>query len=174
MGSALTSPEALRFRNLGGTSCQHALVDRKSGTLKTRVQCTKVTRSAGMIIQHYDFAVHSGTALVFDGSTYFGFFPADALADQVGIREASPYVLTPAEQSLAHSFPLPDRSPFPDRQWRMVERIEALVDDGGPHGLGVIEGTHRRGPEGLVLPGSFPRRPGLAGIIGVGIPSPTP
>src|SRR5262249_2923406 len=141
MGSALTSPESLWFRNLGGTACQHALVDRSSGTLRTRVHCTKVTRSAGMIIQHYGFEVHSETTKVFDGGTYFGFFPANALADQVGIREVSPYVLSPAEKMRSQSFPIEDQSPYPDRQWRMVEQIEDLVEDGGPHGLGVITGS---------------------------------
>ena len=50
-----------------------------------------------MIIQHYEFSVRCNGALVFDGSTYFGFFHPEALAEQVGIREASPYVLTAAE-----------------------------------------------------------------------------
>ena len=44
-----------------------------------------------MIIQHYDFEVRAGGRPVYRGDTYFGFFRNAALADQVGIREASPY-----------------------------------------------------------------------------------
>jgi len=141
MGSALASSQPLKFRNLGGTACQHALVGPRSGTLRTEAKATKVTRSAGMIIQHYEFSIRCNGSLVFDGAAYFGFFHPEALAEQVGIRDASPYVLTAAELSDARSFPLPDRSPFPDRRWQMVERIDSLVEHGGPHGLGVISGS---------------------------------
>jgi 3-hydroxymyristoyl/3-hydroxydecanoyl-(acyl carrier protein) dehydratase len=167
MGSALASPVALRFRNLGGTATQYALVDRRSGTLRTRVQCTKVTKSAGMIIQDYDFEVHRQDVLLFSGSTYFGFFPTDALADQVGIREASPYVLTPAEQSNALSFLLPDRPPYPDKQWRMVARIDDLVDDGGPHGLGIIRGTIAVDPNAWFFQAHFLGDPVWPGSLGL-------
>jgi 3-hydroxymyristoyl/3-hydroxydecanoyl-(acyl carrier protein) dehydratase len=141
MGSALASAEPLKFRNLGGTACQHATVGRWSGALLTSVKVTKVTRSAGMIIQHYEFSVRSGGSLVFDGETYFGFFHPDALAEQSGIREAAPYELTPQESARARSFPVPDRAPFPGREWRMVDRIEAFDPDGGSCSLGLIVGS---------------------------------
>ena len=141
MGSALASSQPLKFRNLGGTACQHAIVGPRSGTLRTAVKVAKVTRSAGMIIQHYEFSIRCNGLLVFDGATYFGFFHPEALTKQVGIRDASPYVPTAAELSGARSFPLLDRSPFPDRRWRMVEQIDLLVEDGGMHGLGVVSGS---------------------------------
>jgi 3-hydroxymyristoyl/3-hydroxydecanoyl-(acyl carrier protein) dehydratase len=94
-----------------------------------------------MIIQHYEFSVRSGRALVFDGETYFGFFHPEALAEQAGIREAVPYELTGEEVARAMSFAIPDSAPLPDRRWRMVDRIERYVSDGGPDGLGVIVGT---------------------------------
>ena len=153
MGSALASSQPLKFRNLGGTACQHALVGPRSGTLRTEVKATKVTRSAGMIIQHYEFSIRCNGSLVFDGATYFGFFHPEVLAEQVGIRDASPYVLTTAELSDARSFPLPDRSPFPDRRWQMVERIDSLVEHGGPHGLVRSRGR----PRWTRRPGSFRR-----------------
>ena len=84
MGSALASSQPLKFRNLGGTACQHAVVGPRSGTLRTEVKATKVTRSAGMIIQHYEFSIHCNDSLMFDGATYFGFFHPEALAEQVG------------------------------------------------------------------------------------------
>ncbi len=45
-----------------------------------------------MIIQSYEFAVRRRlAATVYRGQTTFGFFSRDALAQQVGIREAKPY-----------------------------------------------------------------------------------
>ncbi len=59
MGSALTADHALKFRNLGGKARQHRLVTRQTGTLTTRVKVTKIASTAGMILQNYDFAIHS-------------------------------------------------------------------------------------------------------------------
>jgi 3-hydroxymyristoyl/3-hydroxydecanoyl-(acyl carrier protein) dehydratase len=167
MGSALASSEPLKFRNLGGTACQHAIVDRRSGTLQTEVKTTKVTRSAAMIIQHYEFLIRCNGSLVFDGTTYFGFFHPDALAEQVGIREAMPYALTPSDLARARSFPLPDRRPFPDRRWRMVERIDALVSEGGPHGLGAITGSAQVNPDAWFFQAHFLDDPVWPGSLGL-------
>ena len=68
---------------------------------------------------------------------------------------------------MARSFSLPDRSPFPDRRWRMVERIEALVDDGGPHGLGVIEGTIAVDPKAWFFQAHFLDDPVWPGSLGL-------
>ena len=94
MGSALTSDGDLKFRNLGGTGRQHLPVTRHTGTLTTRIRVTKISSTAGMILQHYEFAVHCRDGLVYDGSAEFGFFHPRALEQQVGIRDAAPYQLT--------------------------------------------------------------------------------
>src|SRR5262249_19536945 len=88
LGSALTSPVDLSFRNLGGTATQFRDVAPQTGTLTTTVKITRVAASGGMIIQHYDFDVRSQAGPVYQGDTYFGFFSKQALADQVGIRDA--------------------------------------------------------------------------------------
>jgi 3-hydroxymyristoyl/3-hydroxydecanoyl-(acyl carrier protein) dehydratase len=167
MGSALASPEPLKFRNLGGAACQHRTVGRRSGTLATSVKLTGVNRSAGMIIQHYDFAVHCGQVTVFDGSTYFGFFHPDALAQQVGIREGVPIALTTDERGGARSFSIPDEPPFPDRRWRMVDRVDAFVADGGPHGLGLIEGSILVDPGAWFFKAHFQGDPVWPGSLGL-------
>ncbi len=167
MGSALASHEPLKFRNLGGTACQHAHVGPRSGILRTQVRATKITRSAGMIIQHYEFSIRCNDLLVFDGSTYFGFFHPQSLAEQVGIRDASPYELPAEEVAASRSFPLPDRGPFPDRRWRMVERIDALVEDGGPHGLGVITGSAQVDPDAWFFQAHFVGDPVWPGSLGL-------
>src|SRR5207245_280096 len=88
LGSALTSDVDLAFRNLGGRATQLAPVGPDIGTLTTWVKITRVSRSGGMIIQNYDYRVSTGGRTVYEGDTYFGFFTRDALANQVGLREA--------------------------------------------------------------------------------------
>ncbi|HEU4394255.1 MAG TPA: beta-ketoacyl synthase N-terminal-like domain-containing protein, partial [Planctomycetota bacterium] len=80
MGSALASESDLRFRNLGGSGVQHREVGPDAGVLAVRAACTGVSSSGGMIIQHYDFAVHDARGPVYEGTTYFGFFADEALA----------------------------------------------------------------------------------------------
>ncbi|MGE3819739.1 MAG: beta-ketoacyl synthase N-terminal-like domain-containing protein, partial [Isosphaeraceae bacterium] len=78
MGSALTSPLDLHFRNLGGEAVALADVVPTTGTLRTRVKVTKVANSAGMIVQHYDFETLAGSTPAHRGTTYFGFFRPEA------------------------------------------------------------------------------------------------
>ncbi len=71
----------------------------------------------------------------------FGFFAKEALANQVGIRDAAPYAPTAAEEARGRSLPYPEELPFPEKQLRMVDRIELFVPDGGPAGLGYLRGV---------------------------------
>src|SRR5262249_25777697 len=87
LGSALTSPNDLRFRNLGGEAELLAAVRPDAGTLRTCVHITSVSRSAGMIIQGFDFHLRAGEHSIYRGSTTFGFFSKEALAQQVGLRD---------------------------------------------------------------------------------------
>ncbi|AMV37010.1 beta-ketoacyl synthase N-terminal-like domain-containing protein [Planctomyces sp. SH-PL62] len=167
MGSALLSDEPLKFRNLGGKSRQHRIVDRNSGLLTTTAKVTKINRSAGMIIQHYEMSVRDREGVVFDGETYFGFFRLQALADQVGVREASPYAPTAEERAAFQPFPTPDRAPLPDRRWRMVDRITALSASGGPRGLGFVEGETDVDPSAWFFEAHFLGDPVWPGSLGL-------
>jgi 3-hydroxymyristoyl/3-hydroxydecanoyl-(acyl carrier protein) dehydratase len=140
VGSALTSPIDLSFRNLGGRATQHLPVGPEIGTLTTTVKLTRVSSSGGMIIQHYDFAVRSRGRDVYTGNTYFGFFSKESLANQVGLRECSLVQPPSAEMASVWRGEYPRESPFPDSMLRMVDRINWLDERGGPHGLGTIEG----------------------------------
>ena len=120
-----------------------------------------------MIIQHYDFSVRAGDVLIYDGETYFGFFHPDALAEQAGIRDTPAFELTSAEKSRGRSFAIPDRPPFPDCSWRMIENIEALDLQGGRSGLGLIVGTTRVDPGAWFFKAHFLHDPVWPGSLGL-------
>ena len=85
IGSALHSPTDLHYRNLGGTAAVLGTVTRNAGTLTTTVTLTRASKSAGMIIQNFDFAVRDSAGRdLFRGDTYFGFFHPDALPEDTG------------------------------------------------------------------------------------------
>ncbi len=167
MGSALTSPIDLRFRNLGGSAIQHRPVTVTSGTLATEVHCTQVSSSAGMIIQNYRFEVRDQQGAVFAGDTYFGFFTLESLADQVGIREVAFYQPGEEEQQRGRRFAYPVTPPYPDRMLRMIDQVDLLVLDGGPKGLGLIEGSKTVDPEEWFFEAHFYQDPVWPGSLGL-------
>ncbi|MDR3134850.1 MAG: hypothetical protein LBU69_02005, partial [Deltaproteobacteria bacterium] len=64
MGSALTFPGPMRFRNLGGEAILHKHIDKLEGQVSTRASLTKSSVLGAMTIQHYQFAVtHNGQPL---------------------------------------------------------------------------------------------------------------
>jgi len=102
LGSALTSPTDLSFRNLGGTAVQYAEVFPDAGILTTKVKITKVSQSGGMIIQDYDLEVLSKGRTVYKGITQFGFFSKKSLSEQLGVRGAARH--TPTADEAARAF----------------------------------------------------------------------
>ena len=167
LGSALTSPIDLSFRNLDGKAMQHRAVTPQSGTLTVNVKMTRISSSGGMIIQGYDFVVSDREGPVYSGDTVFGFFSKESLAQQVGVRDAKLYAPTPAELSRARSFPYPAAAPFPAEMLRMVDSIDLFIPDGGPAGLGFIRGRKQVNPEEWFFKAHFFEDPVCPGSLGL-------
>jgi len=104
--------------------------------------------------------------VVFEGDTYFGFFSAEALADQIGIRDAPKYEPTEDEMAGALTFEYPTGAPHPDERFRMVADIDVLVRDGGPHGLGFIKGSIAVNEEAWFFKAHFFQDPVWPGSLG--------
>ncbi len=167
VGSALTSPTDLSFRNLGGTATLLAPVTPASGTLSTSARLTRVSNSGGMIIQHFDFEVRDQRQVVYRGDTVFGFFSKAALAQQVGLRDAALCEPTAAERTRGRTFAFPRQSPFPDDQLRMVDRIDLLVADGGQHKRGLIHGGKKVVADEWFFQAHFYQDPVWPGSLGL-------
>ena len=165
-GSALTSETDLRFRNLGGRAVQRRAVRPDSGTLTTEVRLTDVSHSGGMIIERFDMRMTDAQGVVFEGDTYFGFFSAESLADQIGIREAEKYEPTQAEMTQAVSFGYPTEAPHPDEGFRMLASIDVLLREGGPHGLGFVRGSIPVDSEAWFFKAHFMHDPVWPGSLG--------
>jgi PfaB family protein len=167
LGSALTSDVDMSFRNLGGKASQLQAVGADIGTLTIKIKITNVSLSGGMIIQNYDFEVRSDQGVVYVGDTYFGFFSRAALADQVGIREVTPYEPSDIEKARALQYSYPVEAPFPDTQMRMVDQIDCFDADGGPHGLGFIRGIAEVNPDAWFFKAHFHQDPVWPGSLGL-------
>ncbi|HEY2908915.1 MAG TPA: hypothetical protein VGI99_01650, partial [Gemmataceae bacterium] len=166
-GSALTSPVDMRFRNLGGQATQFRPVTPDTRALAMTAKMTNVSSSAGMIIQHYDMRVFDKDGAVYKGTTYFGFFTKEQLANQVGIREAK--VPWPSGQDVARgeSGSLPHDPPFPAPMLRMVDRIETYLPAGGSKGLGLVIGRIAVDPQAWFFKAHFVQDPVWPGSLGL-------
>ena len=167
LGSALTSETDISFRNLGGKATQFIKVSPEIGTLSTKVKITNVSQSGGMIIQNFDYEMHSNLGMVYKGNTYFGFFSHDALAEQVGIRDAEPYKANRKELASGKSFAYPSEAPMPADMMRMVDEITLYDPDGGPNGLGFIEGIANVKQEAWFFKAHFFEDPVWPGSLGL-------
>jgi acyl transferase domain-containing protein/3-hydroxymyristoyl/3-hydroxydecanoyl-(acyl carrier protein) dehydratase len=150
VGSALVTDEDLRFRNLGGSgTILQRYPDPDLGGLErgcadilaVAVKLRDVSHSGGMIVQHFDFEVRSRglDAVIYSGVTTFGFFSANALANQIGIRSAKwrgDDFRVP--ESLAASA-LPRGPSWPVDRYRMIDAIETLTLHDGPENLGYAQ-----------------------------------
>jgi acyl transferase domain-containing protein/3-hydroxymyristoyl/3-hydroxydecanoyl-(acyl carrier protein) dehydratase len=165
LGSALASDVDLSFRNLGGKAVQRRAVTATSGTLMTQVKITRVSKSGGMIIQNFDFAVRDSQGEVYRGDTYFGFFSKAALANQVGIRDAA--IFHPPSGVPGASFPMADASPLPEAALRMVQRVDYFDQAGGPHGLGFVRGSTPVDPQAWFFQAHFKQDPVWPGSLGL-------
>jgi PfaB family protein len=183
-GSALKSDNDLKFRNLGGKAVLHANPAPSFGTLTMRSRITKVSDAADMIIEHFDFEVYSGARTIYTGTTYFGFFSAKALAQQVGLRET---VFKPSEKEMAHiiNHAFADLAPLvpdevqadkrfkpkgmlmPGKALRMVDGVEIYCPDGGPHGLGYVKGYKTIDPQEWFFKAHFFQDPVCPGSLGI-------
>jgi acyl transferase domain-containing protein/3-hydroxymyristoyl/3-hydroxydecanoyl-(acyl carrier protein) dehydratase len=164
LGSALTSPTDLRFRNLGGTATLLRAVTPDAGTLVTRVAITRVSTSAGMILQDFTFDLHDDHGPVYAGTTSFGFFSPAALAQQVGLRDGG-WVQAGDQPGL--SFAYPPQPPYPDAMLGMIDAVDVLADDGGPAGLGLVQGQKTVRPGEWFFKAHFHQDPVCPGSLGL-------
>ncbi len=183
-GSALKSENDLKFRNLGGTAVVHHNISPQDGTLTMRTRITKVSEAGDMIIENFDFEVSARETLIYTGNTYFGFFTARALAQQVGLRE-SVYMPSDPERALekrsafeATAPILPDDAAssgvfrpkglwMPSKALCMVDGIDIHIQDGGPHGLGFIRGYKKVDPGEWFFKAHFYQDPVCPGSLGI-------
>ncbi|MCG8564738.1 MAG: SDR family NAD(P)-dependent oxidoreductase, partial [Desulfobacterales bacterium] len=180
-GSALTSSDRLHFRNLGGKADLTRQVTPDTGTLTMRSRMTEVSQAGGMIIQNFDMEVLSKDGMIYQGTTNFGFFSSQALANQVGIRESE---LVPRPEEMpekdgqVHTFEaLPPLTPadaeigenkgMPAKALRMIDAIDAMESEGGIHGKGYIRAHKMVDPDEWYFHAHFYQDPVCPGSLGV-------
>jgi acyl transferase domain-containing protein/3-hydroxymyristoyl/3-hydroxydecanoyl-(acyl carrier protein) dehydratase len=146
VGSALTIDSELGFRNLDGEGTVLAELSGGAGTLRTEVELTAVSATAGMIIENFAVRCWLDEREVYTLRTVFGFFPPEALAAQAGLtitaahrellqRDANIDIDLDAEPAPFFAHPT---LRLAGTMLRMIDRIEGIWPDGGAAGLGQL------------------------------------
>lgn len=174
LGCALTADKELFFRNLDGTGTLHVDLLPGHGTLLTKVKSTNISKTGPMIIVSFDVQCLVGDTLVYTMDTVFGFFPAEALANQVGLPT------TDEKRALLNAPGNPiDLRARPEKYWRtnaprlaepmllMLDRVAYFDPKGGPAGLGALRGEKDVVPAEWFFKAHFFQDPVQPGSLGI-------
>jgi 3-hydroxymyristoyl/3-hydroxydecanoyl-(acyl carrier protein) dehydratase len=152
------------------------------------VSLTKFSEAGGMIIQDFAMQVWQGSECLYDGTTNFGFFTAEALAHQLGVRDASRRRWSPvdvpgvtagavvlekaAPHQPAESLGLapvgdPEGLALPAASWLMFDRIDHRSLDGGVFGKGHLLASKTVDPEEWFFQAHFYQDPVCPGSLGL-------
>jgi 3-hydroxymyristoyl/3-hydroxydecanoyl-(acyl carrier protein) dehydratase len=139
-GIPLESREGLHFRNLDGVGILHREVGPEAGTLRTRVLLRDVSRSAGMSLVSFEVRSFLADDPIYEMTTGFGFFPAEALANQVGLPtggDERAWLTKPSEANVTLSdLKAHAQAPLPGPMLSMLDRITGFWPGAGRAGLG--------------------------------------
>lgn len=179
-GSALRSSQDMHFRNLGGKATLYKEFFPDVGTVRMRVRMTDVNEAGGMIIENFDMEMWVGEELYYEGTTYFGFFSAAALSNQLGVRDAGERRFSPTEKgesfAIEQAHPLSpddqrvDAGPglaLPGKALLMMDQVDVYLPQGGPKGLGYIQGSKVIDPEEWFFYAHFYQDPVWPGSLGL-------
>lgn len=162
VGSALSTEVDLYYRNLDGRAVVHREVGPDEGTLRTKTTLTSCSRSGDMIIQGFELEVSGPGGPVLSATTVFGFFPAEALAEQVGLGSTRS-----ALHGSAHALHDGGAPPLPGPMLRMIDRIVADDPAGGRAGLGRVIAEKTVDPDEWFFKAHFFQDPVQPGSLGL-------
>ncbi len=174
LGCALTVDEELFFRNLDGTGTLHVDLLPTDGTLLTKVKSTGISKAGPMIIVSFLVECLIGDVLVYEMDTVFGFFPGEALQNQIGLTTSDEQraLLNAPGQTI-------DLVTRPAKYWRkdsaklaepmllMLDRVVYFDPTGGEAKLGTLRGEKDVDPDEWFFKAHFFQDPVQPGSLGI-------
>ena len=164
------------FRNLDGTGTVHRTLPPDAGTLRTRTTLKSISRMGDIILVSFDVECRAGDELVYSLETGFGFFPAAALASQVGLpvsEEQRARLEAPGNVSVD----LTDREGnpryfagalrLPGPMLLMLDRLSGYWPEGGRAGLGRLRAEKDVHPGQWFFKAHFFQDPVQPGSLGL-------
>ncbi|MBC7172678.1 MAG: polyketide synthase dehydratase domain-containing protein, partial [Polyangiaceae bacterium] len=145
-----------------------------SGTFRTVVTITGISSVGGMIIQNFDVNCFIGEVKVYELKTVFGFFPGEALANQVGLptndahrallNAPSDYFVDLTTRPAKYCGGMPRLA---NPMLLMLDRVTAYDPTGGRAGLGTLRGEKDVDPAEWFFKAHFFQDPVQPGSLGL-------
>ncbi|MCA9570269.1 MAG: polyketide synthase dehydratase domain-containing protein, partial [Myxococcales bacterium] len=158
----------LYFRNLGGEAVQHVEVWPDTGTLTTRTTQTVVAQSAGLLIHNFELEVHAGDTPVYTCKTSFGYFTNGALDGQKGLGLSDESRRTAARAAgSGRRVDLRGHPSMPREDWRNLDEVTVVDEQGGIAGLGFYEAVKHIDPAEWFFTAHFFLDPVMPGSLGL-------
>jgi 3-hydroxymyristoyl/3-hydroxydecanoyl-(acyl carrier protein) dehydratase len=174
IGSACSVDQDLVFRNLDGTGTVHREVTPDTGSVTTTTKLTSLSTAGGLIIVGFDVAVTCDAGPVYTFTTVFGFFPPEAMKNQIGL---------PIPPELRESYDAPSDLAIelrdtpekffsgslclPGKQLLMIDRLTGLWPKGGKAGLGRVRAEKIVDPREWFFKAHFFQDPVQPGSLGI-------
>lgn len=184
MGTTLKYPEKdLFFRNLDGSGKLLKQIDLRGKTITNKSVMLSTSIAGGSIIQSFTFELLADNEAFYTGKAVFGYFSADALANQLGIdngRTTNPWFVdnkTPASQKIKINladknlpfYTAPQGKPhyrLAGGQMNFVDTV-TMVENGGSYGKGYIYGERTIDATDWFFRYHFHQDPVMPGSLGV-------
>ena len=146
VGSTLTSPSELGFRNLDGDAQLSGELRPGDQVLVTDVELLEVSATAGMIIETFQVRCHTANREIYRLRTVFGFFPPATLAAQAGLptsAEQREWLARASDYSIdlgaAVGFWREAKRPrLAGEMLRMIDRVDGYWPSAGAAALGQL------------------------------------
>lgn len=174
IGSALTTEQDLYFRNLDGDGKLHNELLPGGDPLITHTRLTNISKAAGMIIVSFDVRCTQAEREIYTLKTVFGFFPAEALANQVGLpatKTRAEAVVEPSDYLVdfkSGDTPYQQGSPcLPAPMLLMLDRVTGFWPEGGKKGLGKLRAEKDVDPAEWFFKAHFFQDPVQPGSLGL-------
>ncbi|HQZ16234.1 MAG TPA: beta-ketoacyl synthase N-terminal-like domain-containing protein, partial [Vicinamibacteria bacterium] len=158
-GLPLRTPEGLYFRNLDGEATVFRNLRPGPNRLITNVTLTDVSTSGGISLVSFAVSCRDDLGDVLRLTTSFGFFPAAALARQVGLPTEPADALMFESAAKAEAFDLDalraSETALPTGKLAVLTRVKALWPEGGKAGLGSAVAEHDVDPSAWFFKAHF-------------------
>jgi len=167
LGTPLCFPEVdFFFRNLDGETVFNCLLDARGKTIRIRAELLKTIFYGSTIIQHFSFDLNCDGEVFFEGKSSFGYFSAEAMANQAGLdggKTVLPWLKQAGQESRITTV---KGTGLPAGKLRLLDSV-VIDSDAGNDRSGYVYANRQNTPQDWFYACHFYEDPVMPGSLGI-------